>query len=296
VTNYHVVEDAVSVEVQLRDQRTFPARVVASDEPSDVAVLKIAATDLPALPWGDSDKVEVGEQVFAIGNPFDLDDSVSKGIVSAKGRNLPDSNELRGLYPDRCRDQCRQLGRGADQHPRRTDRDQRRDRLVYPGQRRRRLFHSEQSRALRRRGAAQGRAAGAGLSGGQAAGENRRRRGRTTGSRCRATGRCWRGSCAVLPPMAKLRPVDFITEVDGHKIDGVAQLRLIVAQIPIGKEVVVNYIRAGAARSTTVKIAELPKEAKNVKADQSVVLLVHHGRTSGDESNSSSFIYLAPQS
>src|ERR1700734_701778 len=70
VTNYHVVQDALSVEVQLRDQRSFPARVVASDEPSDIAVLKIAATGLPALPWGDSDKVEVGEQVFAIGNPF----------------------------------------------------------------------------------------------------------------------------------------------------------------------------------------------------------------------------------
>jgi serine protease Do len=91
VTNHHVIADADSVEVQLRDERAFPARVVASDEPSDIAVLKIAATDLPALPWGDSDKVEVGEQVFAIGNPFDLDDSVSKGIVSAKGRNLPDS-------------------------------------------------------------------------------------------------------------------------------------------------------------------------------------------------------------
>jgi S1-C subfamily serine protease len=96
VTNHHVIEDAQSVAVQLRDQRSFPAKIVASDEPSDVAVLKIAADGLPALPWGDSDKVQVGEQVFAIGNPFDLDDSVSKGIVSAKGRNLPDEEN-----PDR---------------------------------------------------------------------------------------------------------------------------------------------------------------------------------------------------
>jgi serine protease Do len=91
VTNNHVVEDAESVTVQLRDQRSFPAKVVARDAPSDIAVLKIAQDGLPAMPWGDSDKVEVGEQVFAIGNPFDLDDSVSKGIVSAKGRNLPDT-------------------------------------------------------------------------------------------------------------------------------------------------------------------------------------------------------------
>ena len=91
VTNNHVVDEAEAVTVQLRDERSYPARVVAKDEPTDIAVLKIAASDLPAMPWGDSDKVEVGEQVFAIGNPFDLDDSVSKGIVSAKGRNLPGS-------------------------------------------------------------------------------------------------------------------------------------------------------------------------------------------------------------
>ena len=60
VTNAHVVAGAESVEVQLHDQRIFPARVVAADEEADIAVLKIAATDLPALPWGDSDKVEVG--------------------------------------------------------------------------------------------------------------------------------------------------------------------------------------------------------------------------------------------
>ncbi len=65
---------------------------------------------------------------------------------------------------------------------------------------------------------------------------------------------------------AKLHPVDFITEVDGHKIQNVAQLRLIVAQIPIGKEVAVNYIRAGAPHSTMVKIAELPKDP--VASDQ----------------------------
>ena len=194
---------------------------------------------------------------------------------------------------------------------------------------------------------------------------------------------------------AKLRPVDFITAVDGHRIDSVAQLRLIVSQIPVGKEVVVNYIRGGANQSTTVKIAELPMQAefpvlipppdpgldhwgppeeppqgvyvlsglhvtdlndktrekfgiddivtsgvvvteveegspadssgmergdviemacvqrgfiqplanagdftgltKNLKADQSVVLLVHHGKLSGQEDRSSMFVYLAPE-
>ncbi len=118
VTNYHVVEDAQSVEVQLHDQRTFAARVVASDSLSDIAVLKIDATDLPALPWGDSDKVEVGEQVFAIGNPFNLEDSVSKGIVSAKGRRPARLGQLRGVHPDGRGDQRRQLGRGAGKYSR----------------------------------------------------------------------------------------------------------------------------------------------------------------------------------
>jgi serine protease Do len=191
--------------------------------------------------------------------------------------------------------------------------------------------------------------------------------------------------------LAKLRAVDFITDVDGRPIDSVAQFRLIVAQIPVGKEVVVNYIRAGASRSATVKIAELPKEpspptqvpipdpgpantpppqgdyvlsglqvtdlndktrekfgiddvvtsgvivtgvqegspadnrgllrgdvieiacaqrgslqplasegdftglTKKLKADQGIVLLVHHGKMSGPEDRSSIFIYLAPQ-
>jgi serine protease Do len=399
VTNYHVVEDAVSVEVQLRDQRTFPARVVASDAPSDVAVLKIAATDLPALPWGDSDKVEVGEQVFAIGNPFDLDDSVSKGIVSAKGRNLPDSTN----YEDYIQtDAAINVGNSGGAL------------INIHGE----LIGINAAIASFTRG---NEGVGFSIPSNFV---------RYTVEGLLKDGRLVRGYLGVRLParidggvveqlgldashgallagvqrsspadLAKLRPVDFITEVDGHKIDSVPQLRLTVAQIPIGKEVVVNYIRAGAARSATVKIAELPKEtesrdqvpppdpggdqvpaspagapppppgdhvlrgiqvtdlndqtrrrfgvddmvtsgvvvtgvqegspadgsgllrgdvieiacaqrgsiqplasagdftglAKKLKAGQSVVLLVHHGKTSGPEDRSSIFIYLAPQ-
>jgi serine protease Do len=397
VTNYHVVQDAISVEVQLRDQRSFPARVVASDEPSDIAVLKIAATGLPALPWGDSDKVEVGEQVFAIGNPFNLDDSVSKGIVSAKGRDLPDSTN----YEDYIQtDAAINVGNSGGAL------------INIHGE----LIGINAAIASFTRGNE-----GVGFS--------------IPSNLVRYTveglikdGRLVRGYLGVRLPskidegvveqlgldddrgallagiqrsspadLAQLRPVDFITGVDGHKIDSVAQLRLIVAQIPVGKDVVVNYIRAGEARLTTVKIAELPKEegtdessppdpggdqvpadpvgapppqgdhvlsglqvtdlndksrqkfgvddivtsgvvvtgvqegspadtkgllrgdvieiacaergtlqpltnagdfaglTKKLKADQSVVLLVHHGKTSGPEDRSSMFVYLTPQ-
>jgi len=397
VTNYHVVEGAQGVEVQLGDQRTFPARVVASDAPSDVAVLKIAATDLPALPWGDSDKVEVGEQVFAIGNPFNLDDSVSKGIVSAKGRDLPDSTNYEDyIQTDAAINVGNSGGALVNIH----------------GE----LIGINAAIASFTRG---NEGVGFSIPSNLV---------RYTVEALIKNGRLVRGYLGVRLPVkidggvaeqlglasdhgallagvqrsspadaAKLHPVDFITEVDGHKISSVAQLRLIVAQIPIGKEVVVNYIRAGADRSAKVKIAELPKETepldqalpldpggeqvpaspegvlpsqgdhvlsglqvtdlndktrqkfgvddmvtsgvvvtgvtegspadvrgllrgdvieiacaqrgtlqplanagdftgltKKLKADQGVVLLVHHGKTSGPEDKSSIFIYLAP--
>jgi len=88
ITNAHVVKGAEVITVMLFDQRKFDAKIIGTDVMSDIAVLKIDAPEpLPALPWGDSDRLRVGEQVLAIGNPFGLAESVSAGIVSAKGRN-----------------------------------------------------------------------------------------------------------------------------------------------------------------------------------------------------------------
>jgi len=89
VTNSHVVEGAKKIVVKLGDKREFEARVIGKDAPTDVALLKIAVSEtLPTIGLGDSDKVEVGEWVMAIGNPFGLDSSVSSGIVSGKGRHI----------------------------------------------------------------------------------------------------------------------------------------------------------------------------------------------------------------
>jgi serine protease Do len=88
LTNQHVVEQAREIEIQLMDERKFPAKVVGRDARTDLALLKIEANGLPVLPLGDSDKLEVGELVLAIGNPFGLEYSVSLGIVSRKGRAL----------------------------------------------------------------------------------------------------------------------------------------------------------------------------------------------------------------
>ncbi|HEX7016057.1 MAG TPA: Do family serine endopeptidase [Cyclobacteriaceae bacterium] len=88
VTNNHVVQDAEILEVTLQDNRTFKAEVVGTDPDTDIAVIKIDAKDLPYLAFVDSDKAKVGQWVLAVGNPFNLNSTVTAGIVSAKGRNI----------------------------------------------------------------------------------------------------------------------------------------------------------------------------------------------------------------
>ena len=86
VTNFHVVKDATQISVMLNDGREFPATIKGTDPRTDLAVLKIDEKDLPFLNFGDSDDLEVGEWVVAIGNPFGLEGTLTVGVVSAKGR------------------------------------------------------------------------------------------------------------------------------------------------------------------------------------------------------------------
>jgi len=88
ITNNHVIEDAEEVEVKLNDNRTFSAKIVGRDPSTDIALLKIKASDLPYIKYGDSEQLKLGEWVLAVGNPFNLTSTVTAGIVSAKGRNL----------------------------------------------------------------------------------------------------------------------------------------------------------------------------------------------------------------
>ncbi len=91
LTNNHVVANMEQIRVQLTDGRTFPAELVGTDEAVDIAVLKVKADNLAPLLLGDSDQVRVGQMVFAVGNPFGLQETVTRGIVSARGRALRDS-------------------------------------------------------------------------------------------------------------------------------------------------------------------------------------------------------------
>lgn len=100
LTNAHVVANADEITVKLTDKRTFKARVIGSDGRTDVALLKIDATNLPKVDIGSVDKLKVGEWVLAIGSPFGLESTVTAGIVSAKGRNLPDENFVPFIQTD----------------------------------------------------------------------------------------------------------------------------------------------------------------------------------------------------
>jgi serine protease Do len=100
LTNGHVVEGASQVTVRLVDQREFRARVVGTDERTDIAVLKIAASGLPVVRFGDPSKLRPGEWVLAIGSPFGFDNSATAGIVSAIGRSLPAENYVPFIQTD----------------------------------------------------------------------------------------------------------------------------------------------------------------------------------------------------
>ena len=89
MTNNHVVADADEIQVTLNDRRVYDAKVIGLDEPSDLALLKLDATDLPYVEFGNSDSLRVGDWVLAIGSPFGLEFSAAAGIVSAKGRSMP---------------------------------------------------------------------------------------------------------------------------------------------------------------------------------------------------------------
>jgi Do/DeqQ family serine protease len=88
VTNHHVIKDADEIEVTLNDNRNYKAELVGSDPSTDLALLRIKEKDLPFLNYGNSDAIRVGEWVLAVGNPFNLNSTVTAGIVSAKGRNI----------------------------------------------------------------------------------------------------------------------------------------------------------------------------------------------------------------
>lgn len=100
LTNHHVVKDADEIVVKFSDRRELLAKLIGSDARTDVALLKVEAKELPAVTIGDPNKLQVGEWVLAIGSPFGFEQSVTAGIVSAKGRSLPGGNYVPFIQTD----------------------------------------------------------------------------------------------------------------------------------------------------------------------------------------------------
>lgn len=259
VTNSHVVEDAQSIEVQLADHRVYPAQKVASDAHLDVAILKIDAHDLRPLPWADSDKVRVGEQVFAIGNPFDLGDSASRGIISATGRKIPEpsSSFQDFLQTDAAINPGNSGGAlinihgelvGINEEIASTTGYDRGVGFALPSNLLRYAVSSLLENGHMARGFLgvslpsvidEGVIAQLGLG---------------TGEGALLAGVYPRSPAA----RAKLQLADFITEIDGHKVSSISELEIIAAQLPIGRQTEVKYIRDGQTHSTLLKVAEAP--------------------------------------
>ena len=100
LTNAHVVEAAEEITIKLTDKREFKARVIGTDRRTDIALIKIDASGLPAVRFGDASRLKVGEWVLAIGSPFGFENTVTAGIVSAKGRSLPQENYVPFIQTD----------------------------------------------------------------------------------------------------------------------------------------------------------------------------------------------------
>ena len=95
VTNNHVIAGASDVKVTLNNNKTYSAQVIGTDKATDIALLKIDETGLPTIPFGDSEKLRLGEWVLAIGSPYNLRSTITAGIVSAKGRSMPSDGEFK---------------------------------------------------------------------------------------------------------------------------------------------------------------------------------------------------------
>jgi len=260
VTNSHVVEEAQSIEVQLQDHRVFPATIVASNTQVDVAVLKIAAHDLKPLPWGDSDKVRVGEQVFAIGNPFDLGASASRGIISATGRSIPEPSASFEDYlqTDAAINPGNSGGAlinihgeliGINVEIASTTGADRGVGFALPSK----LLRFAISSLLDHGGRIQRRFLGVALPTVVDEGVIAQL-GLGTGEGALLAG-VYPSSPAA---RAKLQPADFITEIDGHKVGSIPELQVIMSQLPLGRMTPVTYIRDGEPHTTYIKIAAQP--------------------------------------
>jgi serine protease Do len=256
VTNHHVIDKAQKIEVRMSDGRKFISHLIASDDLMDLAVIKIDATDLPTLPWGDSDKLQIGQQVFSAGNPFNLNDTFCNGVVSAVRRNLdPDDFDdfvqtNAAINPGNSggalvniHGECIGINTAIET----TSGGNQGIGFAIPSN----LAKFAVSSLIKTGHVVRG-FLGVHYETKTISDEVRDQLGLDSDQGALVTDVQANSPAAA----AGLKSWDFITAVDGHHIVSPAALRLVIAQIAIGREVSLTYIRDGTQMSTKVTIAQ----------------------------------------
>jgi serine protease Do len=270
LTNAHVVDNADEVTVTLTDKRDFKAKVIGVDKRTDVAVLKIDATNLPKVTIGSSDKLRVGEWVLAVGSPFGLTNSVSAGIVSAKGRDEVDRGGVAFIQTDVA---------------------------VNPGNSGGPLFNLKgevvgiNSQILSRTGGYQGISFAIPIDDALRVSEQIIKTGRVSRGRLGVLiGNLTREAAEALglpkaqgasvqnvekdspAEKAGVQAGDIVLKVDGRSIEGSAELTRVIGNTKPGSRVTLNVWRSGSARDISVTVGEFKdekSETPKVKAGKS---------------------------
>jgi S1-C subfamily serine protease len=248
VTNYHVVANSDAIDVALADGRTFTADLVGADAATDLAVLRIDAKQLPTAAWGDSDTVEVGEMVWAMGSPFGLDRTITYGIVSAVGRRgVLESPYQEFLQTDAAINPGNSGGPLVDVHGRVmgittaiVGRDYSGIGFAIPSNTARQVCDAILDRGHVERG--------------------------YLGMALRPTPADGAGVLvAGIEPrspaaLAGIRPGDLVVRFDGEEVADPATLVLLLTRVPVGHEVTVDLVRDGEPLSVSVQVGRRPRQ------------------------------------
>ena len=258
ITNHHVIAGMTEIRVQLPDGRNTAARLIGSDPATDIAVLKIEEKNIEALPLGDSDDLRVGQQIFAIGNPYGLDETVTRGVVSAKGRRTANDSGVEVLQHDAA------VNPGNSGGPLVNIRGQivginssiysrtggfQGISFAIPANTVRRVMDAIISRGRAVRGWL-----GVGL---QAVTPRLAQSFGVPDTRGAIITEIMRGSPAEL---AGLQPGDVLRKFNGNDVGDVMSLRKQIAGLEIGAKVEVVIMRGGREAKTTLEVVEVPPE------------------------------------
>jgi serine protease Do len=258
LTNHHVIAGKTEIRVQLTDGRNLPASLIGTDALTDIAVLKIDAANLDPLPLGDSDELRAGQQIFAVGNPYGLEESVTRGIISAKGRQTASDSSIEYIQHDAA------VNEGNSGGPLLNVRGE---------------IVGINSAIFSRTGGWQGISF--------AIPSNTARR---ILERIIKYGRMVRSYIGVAtqvitPELARnlgladtegtlitevtpdspavrcgLQAGDVVRTVGGRPVSGAQQLRQMIAGTEVGRELEIGFLRGGVAKTVKVKVAEMPPE------------------------------------